>query len=248
MLEYQAKNISVAIVEDDPMVRRITEEFLEKVEGYECKATYATVDEAINGIMKNQPELILLDLFFPKGSGMDLLKWIRKSEQDIDVILITADHSAASIERAMRYGAVGYLVKPFRFNRFEEELRKYYKMKEELVKGELTNQSKIDDLMNWSKSSEIEKPYAEVKIIKNSDDEKEEHNTTYDKLLTYMSKHNKESFTASMLGNKLGVSRITARRYLDLMEKEGVIELQMLYGNIGRPQNYYQYKGGTDEH
>lgn len=63
-----------------------------------------------------------------------------------------------------------------------------------------------------------------------------------------MIKHNKERFTASMLGDEFGVSRITARRYLDKMDKEGVIELQMLYGSIGRPQNYYQYKGVTDEY
>ncbi|MFA5528821.1 MAG: response regulator [Peptostreptococcales bacterium] len=241
MSEYQVNKISVAIVEDDPMVRRITEEFLQRVEGYICIGSYASLNDAIHGISENKPDLIFLDLFFPKGSGMDLMKWIRESELDIDVLFITADHSSNSIERALRYGAVGYLVKPFRFNRFEDALKKYKKMKEELINETIANQTKIDNLMNWSNPDSVmdSTGYSSV-------DSKEEHNTTYDRLLTFLKKHNKESFTASMLGDRIGVSRITARRYLDQMEKEGIIELQMLYGSIGRPQNYYQYKTKDD--
>jgi response regulator of citrate/malate metabolism len=241
MSGYLNNDITVAIVEDDPMVRRVTEGFLKKTEGYVCHGVYSSIKEAMEGIKRDPPQLILLDLFFPSRSGMDILKWTRKLELDIDVILITADHSSESVSLAMRYGAIDYLVKPFRFDRFSEALDKYSKVRKELVEKELKNQSKIDAVINRSNDEEVIK-----------DDETSEeydinkgkmHNPTYEKLLNFLAVHPDESFTAKMIGDKLGIARITARRYLDLMEYEGIIDLQLEYGGVGRPQNYYQFKG-----
>jgi two-component system CitB family response regulator len=244
MSEYRDKAITVAIVEDDPMVSRVTKGFLAKVAGYVCQATYTTVQEAINGIQKNQPDLILLDLFFLKKSGMDVLKWIRESELDVDVILITADHTTSSIERAMRYGAVDYLVKPFHFDRFEQALQKYQQMKEKLADVKITDQSKIDALINGEQPTETEKTSETEK----TDTVREERNMTYQTILDHMREHADESFTAKMVSAALGIARITARRYLDQMERDDTVKLNMVYGSIGRPQNYYQYKGDVNEH
>ncbi len=80
-----------------------------------------------------KPDLILLDVYLPKENGIDLLKWIRKQDIDIDIILITADKSIERIQEAFRGGVVDYLIKPFNFERFKESLiqfkGRYYEFK-----------------------------------------------------------------------------------------------------------------------
>ena len=113
------------IVEDDPMVREINEKFLEKVEGFTLQGSVNSIEKAKEAILRDKPDLILLDVFFPQGKGTDLLKWIRSENLKCDVILITADRNTDTVEEAFRYGAVDYLVKPFVFTRFKEALLHY---------------------------------------------------------------------------------------------------------------------------
>lgn len=240
---FQNKLMTVVIVEDDPMVCRVTQGFLEKIEGCICINTYESIAEAKEGLLLKTPMLVLLDVFFSKSSGLDLLKWIRDNELDTDVILITADNSTKSLEKAMRYGAIDYLVKPFRFSRFEEALQKFIKVKSKIDKNIKSNQEGIDLLMKASDSSEkddlvdtdldIEEVLEKVKL---------ESNKTYKLIKEYLEKNPEEAYTAGMIGEKLGISRITARRYLDKMEANGSVEFSSEYGTIGRPKNYYKFK------
>lgn len=98
--------IQVLIVEDDPMVREINEKFLKKIEGYTVCNSVSSIEKAKASILKIRPDLILLDVFFPQGRGIDLLKWIRKEDLKCDIILITADKSMQTVEEAFRYGVV----------------------------------------------------------------------------------------------------------------------------------------------
>ena len=243
MSEFPNKLISVAIVEDDPMVRRVTESFLEKMEGFVCMSIYASIDEAKKGLTIKLPHLVLLDVFFAQSSGFELLHWIRENQLDTDVILITADHSTKSIEKALRGGAVDYLVKPFRFSRFEEALLKFAKINQEISKSKTSTQKDIDILMNRSKleldDSKIEE---DIDLHQAYEKDKLERNKTYRMIEDYLMDYPKDKFTAGIIGEKLGIARITARRYLDKMEEEGSIVLHTKYGAIGRPKNYYQIK------
>lgn len=76
--------------------------------------------------MINDPQqeidLVLLDVYMQQDSGLDLLPTIRESGRAIDVIMITSAADAATVQTAMHYGVVDYLIKPFQFPRFEEAL------------------------------------------------------------------------------------------------------------------------------
>ena len=50
------------------------------------------------------------------------------------------------------------------------------------------------------------------------------------------------SFTAEQIGEKLGMARVTIRRYLDFMDKQGILDVKLQYGKVGRPQHYYRLK------
>lgn len=110
------------IVEDDPMVREINSKFLKRVEGFVLYKAVSNLYDAKKFIAMKKPDLILLDVYLPKENGIDLLKWIRKQDIDIDIILITADKSIERIQEAFRSGVVDYLIKPFNFERFKESL------------------------------------------------------------------------------------------------------------------------------
>lgn len=227
--------IKVLIVEDDPMVREINEKFLKKVQGFLLHGSVNSIEKAKEFILTNKPDLILLDVFFPQDKGTDLLKWIRLKNLKCDVILITADRNADTVEEAFRFGAIDYLVKPFIFNRFKEALLQFKIRKDSFKSIENMDQDIIDKYAIKENKHLIEYDDG-ISYIKGFNQH------TYEKILLGISQMNEESFTSEEIAQKIGVSRITARRYLDYLEKEQKLIVEMEYGSVGRPKNKYKRK------
>lgn len=227
--------IKVIIVEDDPMVREINERFLKKVEDYTLYDSVSSIEKAKESILKGKPDLILLDIFFPQGKGLELLKWIRRENIKCDVILITADKSMETVEEAFRYGAVDYLVKPFVFKRFKEAMLQYKDRKNIFKNIENVDQEVIDKYTLGEKKDD----YEEKDDIS---DTKGFSQHTYEKILQGIQDMKDKTFTSQQIAKQVGVSRITARRYLDLLEKEEKLVIELEYGKVGRPKNKYRLK------
>lgn len=207
------------------MVQRINEEFLGRIKNVECVGIYATVDAFKTHIPDLKVDLVLLDVFLPDGSGLDLLKWIRSEEIELDVMLITADTRGMTLEQTRRYGIVDYLVKPFRYERFEEALNQYRVEKEKLAHADELDQSDIDDILR----SSTEEPKTTPK------------NFTLESIYKLLKENPAEGFTASSVAEAVGISRITARRYLEELERMEWVRMELSYGGVGRPQNLYYY-------
>lgn len=227
--------IKVIIVEDDPMVREINERFLKKVEDYTLYDSVSSIEKAKESILKGKPDLILLDIFFPQGKGLELLKWIRRENIKCDVILITADKSMETVEEAFRYGAVDYLVKPFVFKRFKEAMLQYKDRKNIFKNIDNVDQEVIDKYTLGEKKDD----YEEKDDIS---DTKGFSQHTYEKILQGIQDMKDKTFTSQQIAKQVGVSRITARRYLDLLEKEEKLVIELEYGKVGRPKNKYRLK------
>lgn len=227
--------IKVLIVEDDPMVREINERFLNKIDGYKLYDSVSSIEKAKKSILKEKPDLILLDIFFPQGKGLELLKWIRSENIKCDIILITADKSMDTVEEAFRYGAVDYLVKPFKFNRFREAMLQYKDRKNRFENVESVNQEIIDKY-TLSERNDNNKDKDDISDTKGFSQH------TYEKILQGIKDMKGQTFTAQQIAKQVGVSRITARRYLDLLEKEEKLVIELEYGKVGRPKNKYRLK------
>lgn len=216
------------IVEDDPMVIEINSKFLKRVEGFTLLKAVSNLEDAKKIILLGKPDLILLDVYLPKENGIDFLKWIRAQEIKIDVILITADKSIERIQEAFRYGVVNYLIKPFSFEKFKEALLqfkdRYYTFKTNVV----FEQKDLDKLMASSGASQNEDEFA-----------KGFNKYTYKSIWDEIEKSSLNEFTAEDLAEKLGIARVTVRRYLEYMEKENKIDKSIEYGKVGRPQHKY---------
>lgn len=232
--------IKVLIVEDDPMVREINERFLAKIEGYELADSVSSLDRAKEVMKITEPDLVLLDVFFPQGKGVELLHWIRREGMRSDVIMITADRSVDTVEEALRYGAVDYLIKPFKFKRFEETLTQYRLRRRHLEQTENVEQDMIDQLVMRDGNGGQREEEEDHDLI----DTKGFSQLTYDKVCECIRELSGQTFTAQQVAKKIGVSRITARRYLDYMEKEDKLEIELEYGKVGRPKNRYKAKEG----
>lgn len=106
---------AILLVEDTPSLARLYNQYL-KGEGLAVK-TVGTGHEALQEIMAETPDLILLDLRLPDMDGLEILKEIRANEVAADVVVITAHGSINVAVEAMRAGAYDFLVKPFNADR-----------------------------------------------------------------------------------------------------------------------------------
>lgn len=221
------------IVEDDPMVIKFNKYYLEQIEGFKLKGIARSADEAFDVLKKQEIDLILLDVFMPVTSGLELLSEIRKMERNIDVIIVSAARDSASVKKALQYGAVDYLIKPFEFERFSSALNNY-KDREKLIKdSEDLSQEELDKhiLHNEQNSDLIELPKgigrSTLKLSWQKIIENEEMN-----------------FSTEELANLVGVSRVSMRKYVSYLEELGVLKKNITYGSLGRPiQRYKCIKG-----
>ena len=80
---------------------------------------FATAEDALNGINKNIPDLILLDIGLPGMSGVEALKEFRSIDPEILVIMITAFEDVATVVASMKGGAYDYIIKPIHMDVLE---------------------------------------------------------------------------------------------------------------------------------
>lgn len=222
-------DIRLLIVEDDQRISELHRRFVEKIGGFEVVGVANTLEAAFEMVELLAPDLILLDLFFPEGSGMDLLRAIRAGERRIDAILITAAREVEALQEALRGGVYDYLVKPVYFDRFQEALAKYGDYFARMRAGGPLEQRDIDRLFHPQAASES----PQRTLPKGIDP------LTLGKIRRVFTDHGIKNLSADEVGKKIGVSRITARRYLEFLIGEGFLSADLLYGTVGRPERRY---------
>jgi len=216
--------INVLIVEDDPMVAEFNKRYLEQVEGFTLKGIAASADEAITILKREGIDLILLDIYMPGISGLELLSQIRKIGEGIDIIVVSAASDSDSIKKALQYGAVDYLIKPFEFNRFREALATYRGrvtlMKDQVKLSQVDLDKQIFRKYETSKPGELPKGL-------NRD--------TLKLVWEHIQETGKEPFSTEEISQRVGISRVSMRKYLSFLDELGVLETEVLYGSVGRP-------------
>jgi len=221
--------IKVLIVEDDPMVIKFNKYYLEQIEGFKLNGIARSANEAFEILKKEEIDLILLDVFMPVTSGLELLAEIRKMNENIDVIMVSAARDSASVKKALHYGAVDYLIKPFEFERFSSALNNYRN------RGKLVNDK--DDLSQEELDKHI--------LYKKQNSDLIEFPKGLDKNTLKLSweriiENKDKVFSTEELAKLVGVSRVSMRKYVSFLEEEGALKKKVVYGSIGRP--IYKYK------
>ncbi|SFM32336.1 response regulator [Salibacterium qingdaonense] len=220
--------IHMLIVEDDPMVAKFNRKYAERVEGFETVGTVENVDQAWTFLKENKVDLILLDVYMDDTSGLDMLRDIRKNETPVDVIVVTAADDNASVQTALRYGAVDYLIKPFEFERFEDSLKQYRRQQEMMQKEEQVSQKDIDsfllhDVESSAKGMELPKGLTTLTLSRITE-----------AVLAVPS-----PFSAADIAESAGISQVSVRKYLHFLTEKEWIEADVKYQPAGRPQLKY---------
>jgi two-component system, CitB family, response regulator len=230
------KDIEVLIVEDDLRIAEIQKRFIEQINGFQTVGMATNYIDAKSFIEILQPDLILLDVYFPDMNGFDLLKETKQQAKQMDVIMITATKEIHKVQEAVSIGVFDYIIKPVVFERFKQSLTRYREYYQKLIKlgkeNQYVTQQQVDQLLRKEVDGEIkEKSY----LPKGIDP------LTLEKVLEVMNKVD-IGLTAEFVGKEIGVSRTTARRYLEHLISEEKVDADLAYGTVGRPERVYVVK------
>jgi two-component system CitB family response regulator len=227
--------ISVLIIEDDTRIAEINRRLVEKVPGFQVIGIATDEQEAKEQLTILRPNLVLLDIYFPDMNGLEFLQVIRQYFQETDVIMITASREINSVKEALRSGVFDFIVKPLVFDRLKNSLEKYQEFRERLRRiqneNQHVNQEEIDKLMDKISQKEQLNPYLPKGIDK----------ITLQKV-TEVLNQSEEGLNAERLAKKIGISRPTARRYLEYLVAKEHISADLSYGEVGRPERIYRKK------
>lgn len=100
----------ILLVDDHPMIRTAIEALLRDTD-YEIAGTAATGEEAIREVERTDPDILLLDLQMPRGTGMEVLRWVRSRGPGPRVILLTAAIDDGSLMEAKSLDVEGMVLK-----------------------------------------------------------------------------------------------------------------------------------------
>jgi len=104
----------VFLIDDDELIVSMLSRVLRK-EGYEVLAEVSAKD-IMDKIISSSPDVILLDLNLPGGSGIDILQEVKMRSAEAQVVVLTADNTVETAVKAMKLGAADYLTKPFQID------------------------------------------------------------------------------------------------------------------------------------
>ncbi|GAA2018432.1 response regulator [Terrabacter terrae] len=220
--------IRVLVVDDDFMVARIHRGFVERVDGFEVVGTAPTGDEALTLVGSLQPDLVLLDLYLPDAFGLDVVTRLRAAGHTCDVLVITAAKEADAVRGAVRQGVVGYLLKPFTFADLEQRLQTYAAERARDLGDELT-QEQIDAAFGSPTVGRA----AVALLPKGLSTE------TAEAVGTAL-REAPDTLSATECAEAVGISRVSARRYLEYFVASGRADVTLRYGSTGRPERRYR--------
>jgi response regulator of citrate/malate metabolism len=217
--------IRVLVVDDDFMVARIHSGYVARVPGFEVVSVAHTGAEALAAVAELRPDLVLLDIYLPDMSGLEVLKALH----DVDVLMISAARDVPTVREAMRGGAVNYLIKPFTAAALTERLRQYADTRERLTAiGPEARQDDVDRLFGLLPSAApMPKGLSAATCALVADTLREAG----------------RDLSAAEAAQLTGLSRVSARRYLEYLCAVGQAELRPRYGTAGRPEHRYRWLG-----
>lgn len=220
--------IEVLIVDDDFMVAKIHKGFVERTPGFEVVGVAHNGAEALAEAARLQPDLVLLDVYLPDTTGLDLLQALREQAPELDVLVISAAREAETVRRALRGGIVHYLMKPFSYDDLRERLEHYQRTYVSLTSTtQETDQAEVDRVFGMSR--------AEAPLPKGLSAETL-------RLVAEKLREADVDLSAAEMAVVLGLSRVSARRYLEHLADTGKADVKLRYGEVGRPERRYAWR------
>lgn len=213
------------------MVAQINRTYLESIASFACVGAVGSVADAIALLEIEQVDLVLLDIFMPASNGLDFLRYLRQRCMGVDVIVISAASDIEHIQTALRLGAVDYLIKPFEFRRFKNALQAYEREQALLKSGDTLSQAQLDRLILHQDQSHS---------VAKSDIPKGMTRSTLQRAVEQLIAEPDRRFSTEEWARKVGISRVSMRKYARFLVDLGVVSCDIDYQTAGRP--VYRYR------
>lgn len=223
--------ISVLIVDDDFMVARVHRAFVERVEGFSVVGVAHSGADALALARELAPDLILLDLYLPDRFGLDVVAELRHAGSQADVIVISAAKEVEAVRAAVRHGVADYLLKPFSRDDLAERLQGYAVQRSLLEESSPADQASVDKL--FGRPGQQRSGASEASLPKGLSPE------TLQLVASALTGAGGD-LSATETAELVGISRVSARRYLEYFTKTGAAEVALRYGSTGRPERRYR--------
>ncbi|MFD9949021.1 response regulator [Nonomuraea sp. NPDC059023] len=220
--------IDVLVVDDDFMVAKVNSGFVNQVAGFRVIGTAGTGRQALDRVTELRPDLVLLDLYLPDLFGLEVITRLRAAGHDCDVIVISAARESDTVRGAARRGVSDYLLKPFDFDDLRVRLEHYAAQRAGLGTTVITSQADVDRLLAGAGSP------APAVLPKGMSVETAE-------LVKRALHATGGTLSATECAAQVGISRVSARRYLEHLTAIGQVEVSLRYGGAGRPERRYQW-------
>ncbi len=224
--------IGVLVVDDDFMVARVHAGFVSRVPGFIVVGVAHSGAEALQAVQTLRPDLVLLDVYLPDMSGIDVLHRLRETAPQVDVLIVSAAREVDAVRQALRGGVVNYLLKPFDQEALRTRLEQYAATARSLAVISTAGQGDLDRFFG--------SPPARgggERLPKGLSTE------TID-LVRRALREAQTDLSASECGELAGISRVSARRYLEYLAEVGQAEVRLRYGAAGRPERRYVLRPG----
>ncbi|NYE94068.1 two-component system CitB family response regulator [Psychromicrobium silvestre] len=212
-------NFRVLVVDDDFHVARLHRDYVARVPGFTALDPVGSGESALRAISALRPDLVLIDIFLPDRSGLDLL-----SQIDVDAMVLSAARDSESILRARRRGALAYLIKPFDPEVLSVKLRGYARYRKLLDSSSNLDQESVERASRQFSAAETSKKPRSV---------------TEQEIRGALQRASGQHRTALEVAQEIGVSRATAQRYLSVLVEDGSVSVSLRYGATGRPEHSY---------
>lgn len=224
------EKIDVLIVEDDQRISEIHSEMLRQTARFNPVGIAESIQMARVMVKVYKPQLIILDNYLPDGTGIDLFRELMadKSTSKTDIVLITAADDIEIVKDAMKLGCFDYLLKPVSYLRLQETLDRYLSLNNALKAYENLEQRQIDELFNM-----------QLREKQQNQLPKGIEGLTLDKIKRVFSLNVGVKFTVDQIVQEVGISKTTARRYLEYCSANGLLNAENEYGKVGRPERIY---------
>lgn len=219
--------LRVLVVEDEPVAAEAHTAYVSRVAGFEVVGTVGTTRAALRALQDRAVDVVLLDMNLPDRHGLEVVRAMRAAGHPADVIAVTSARDLDVVRGAVSLGIVQYVLKPFVFATLRDRLLAYRAYRDQLVAAQqVGTQAEVDEVFAGARVA------GESRLPKGMGEE----------LLVRVARALREADggrSASEVGEALGVSRVTARRYLEHLCDTLVAVRRSRYAGAGRPEVEY---------
>ncbi|MGL4250063.1 MAG: response regulator [Aeromonas sp.] len=225
--------IITLVIEDDDRIGTILSELVAATSGFSLLGRASSLAQADGMMTVVVPQLLLVDISLPDGSGLEWVNELRSHNREAYVIMVTAARDVETIQKALNLGVQDYIIKPLRLFRIRQSLDELLQLHSRLCERGRMEQEDLDQLLGKGARPHIK----EMRVTPKGID-----TITLRQVLDLLSGEPESLFSTDTVALRLSLSRTTARRYLEYLESEDKVEVELNYGQRGRPERRYRWR------